>query len=114
MGSKLLSGINSLYVDSLPCIRVKGGESERFRIDSGVRQGCIMSPCLFNVHMDAAIKEGENWDGKEGIKLKLPGLLYLDDLVLCGETEEDLRAMLGRFVVLCRRRGLKVNVGKSR
>ena len=44
---KLLSGIKSMYVDSSACVRVKGGE--RFRKDSGVRQGCIMSPWLFNV-----------------------------------------------------------------
>ena len=42
------------------------------------------------------------------------GLLYADDLVLCGESEENLRAMLGYFVEVCRRRGLKVNVAKSR
>ena len=33
-----------MFVDSLVCVRVKGGESEQFRIDSAVRQGCIMSP----------------------------------------------------------------------
>ena len=44
VGGKLLGGIKSLYVDSLACVRVKGGVSERFRIDSGVRKGCIMSP----------------------------------------------------------------------
>ena len=43
----------------------------------------------------------------------MPGLLYEDDLVLCGELEEDLRAMVGRLVEACRRRGLKVNSGKS-
>ena len=37
MGGKLLSGIKSIYVDSSACVRVKGGESEWFRIDSGVR-----------------------------------------------------------------------------
>ena len=41
---KLLGEIKSMYVHSLACVRVKGGESERFRIYSGVRQGCIMSP----------------------------------------------------------------------
>ena len=41
---KLLNEIKSMYVDSSACVRVKGGESERFRIDSGVRQGCTMSP----------------------------------------------------------------------
>ena len=44
VGGKLLNGIKSMYVKSLACIRVKGGESKCFRIDSGVRQGCIMSP----------------------------------------------------------------------
>ena len=52
VGGKRLSGIKSMYVDSPACVRVKGGESERFRIDSGVRQGCIMSPWLFNFYMD--------------------------------------------------------------
>ena len=41
-GGKLLYGIRSTYVDSSVCVRVKGGESERLRVDSGVRQGCIM------------------------------------------------------------------------
>ena len=51
-GGKLLSGTKSLYVDSSPCVRVKGCESDRFRIDSGVRQGCIISSWLFDVYMD--------------------------------------------------------------
>ena len=55
-GGKLLNGIKSMYVDSLGCFRVKGGESEWFRIDSVVRQGCIMSPWLFNIYMDAVMK----------------------------------------------------------
>ena len=43
-GVKQLSGIKSIYDDSLSYVRVKGGESEQFRIDSGMRNGCIMSP----------------------------------------------------------------------
>ena len=43
VGGKLLGGIKNMYVDSSACVRVKGGESEQFRIDSGVRQECIMS-----------------------------------------------------------------------
>ena len=41
MGDKFLNGINSIYVNSLANVRVKGGESECFRINSGVRQVCI-------------------------------------------------------------------------
>ena len=47
-------------------------------------------------------------------KWKLPGLLYADDIVLCGESEKDLRTMVGRFGEVYRRRGLKVNVGMSK
>ena len=43
VGDKFLNGIKSMYVNSLGCVRVKGGESECFRIDSGVRQVCIIS-----------------------------------------------------------------------
>ena len=50
---------------------------------------------------------------EEGREWILLGLLYADDLVLCGESEEHLRVMVGRFVEVCRR-GLKVNAGKRR
>ena len=64
VGYKLLSGIKNMYVDSSPCVRVKGVEREWFGIDIGVRQGCIISPWLFNGwHSDEG---GENGDGKEG------------------------------------------------
>ena len=45
---------------------------------------------------------------------RLPGLLYANDLVLCGKSEEDLRLMVGGFAEVRRRRGLKVNTGKSK
>ena len=48
VGGKLLSGIKSMYVDSLACVR-KRAKSERFKIDSRVRQRCIMSPWLVYV-----------------------------------------------------------------
>ena len=120
MGGKLLSGIKSMYVDSSAFFRVKGGKSERFRIDSGVRQGFLMYPWLFNVYMDGMIKEvkmGMERRGvrflKDGKEWRFPGLLNVDDLVLCDESEEDLRAMSGRFAEVCRIRGLKENAGKS-
>ena len=50
---------------------------------------------------------------EEGREWRLPDLLYRDDLDLCGESEEDSRAMAGRFTEVCRSRGLKVNKGKS-
>ena len=121
VGGKILSGIKSLCVDSSGCVRVKAGESERFRIYSWVRQGCIMSPWVFNVYMDRVMKEVKMGMGRRGVSFlgdgrewRLHGLLYTDDLVLCGESEEHLRVMVGRFAEVCRRRGLKDNSVKSK
>ena len=44
----------------------------------------------------------------------MPGLLYAGDFVVCGESEVDLKMMVGRFAEVYRRRGLKVNAGKSK
>ena len=121
VGSKLLNDIRSMYVNSLAYVRVKGGENKCFRTTSGVRQRCIMSPWLFNIYMETMMKEVKMGMGKRGVRFqeegrewRLPGLLYADNLVLCGESEGGLRAMVGRFVEVCRRRGLKVNAGKSK
>ena len=52
---------------------------------------------------------------EEGREWRLTHLLYADSLVLCGKSEENLRGiMVGHFVEACRRRGLKVNAGKSK
>ena len=109
-----------MYVDSSACVRVKGRESERFRIDSGVRQGFIMPPWVFDVYMNGVMKEVKMGMGRrrvsfleDGREWRVLGLLHADDLVLCGESEEDLRVTVGWFAEVCRR-GLKVNTGKSK
>ena len=58
---KLSSGIKSMYVDSSACVRIKEGESERFRIDSGVRQGCIMSLGLRMERLQVRMRLLERW-----------------------------------------------------
>ena len=67
VGGKLLSETNSMYVDSSACVREKGGENERFRIDSGVRQGFIMSLWMFSLYMDAVMKEVKMVMGRRGV-----------------------------------------------
>ena len=57
VGGKLLNGIKSMYINSLACVKIRGGQSETFRIDRGVKQGCIVPSCLFNVYMYAVMKE---------------------------------------------------------
>ena len=64
-----MRGIRSMYVDSSASFKVKGGKREQFRIDSGVRSGCIMSLWLFNVHMDGVMKEVKMGMGESGDSL---------------------------------------------
>ena len=80
-----------------------------------------MSPFLFNVYMDGVLKEVKMRMGIRGVRFlengrewRLPGLICADDLILCGKSEEDLRAMVRWFAEVCRRRGLKVSAGKSK
>ena len=80
-------------------------------MDSKVRQGCIISPWMFNVYVDEVMK-GERFT-EDGRECRLPGFLYVDDLVQCGKSEKNLRAMVGRFAEVCRR-GLKVNAVKNK
>ena len=44
----------------------------------------------------------------------MSGLLYADNFVLCGDSEEDLKVMVSPFVLVCMRRGLKINTDKSK
>ena len=80
-----------------------------------------MSPWLFNVYMDRVMKELKMGMGRRGMRFqeevrewRLPSLLYAGGLVLCGESEEDLRAIVGRFIEAGRRTYLKINGGKRR
>ena len=68
VGGKLLNGIKGMYVNSLAYVRVKGGESECFRINSGMRQRCIMSPWLFNVYIDPVMTEVKMGMGRRGVR----------------------------------------------
>ena len=77
---KLLNENKSTYVNSLACVRVKGGENECFKINSGRRQGCIISLWRFIVYMDEVMNEvkmgmarmGDN--GDDLLKLRRRGL----------------------------------------
>ena len=80
---KLLSGMKSMYVDSLACVRIKGGESEWFMINSGVRQWCIMFPWLFNVYMDEVMKEVKMGIGGRGLSFLEEGRVEIAWPLVC-------------------------------
>ena len=57
IGGRLLRGVKSLYVGSKVCVRVWNEVSEWFPVRVGLRQGCAMSPWLFNLYIDGAVRE---------------------------------------------------------
>ena len=57
VGGKLLKAVQSFYVDSRACVRVGNDVSEWFPVNIGLRQGCVLSPWLFNVYMDGVVRE---------------------------------------------------------
>ncbi len=58
MGGKLLSAIKSFYEEASVCVKISRETSEHFEINVSLRQGCVMSPWLFNIYMNGVIREG--------------------------------------------------------
>ena len=121
IGGRTLGAVKSFYEGSKACVRVDNKESEMFEVNVGLRQGCVMSPWLFNMYMDGVVKEvdarvmGRGVDLEwEGQKWKINKLLYADDAVLMADSEENLQRMVNVFEGVCMRRKLKVNVSKSK
>src|SRR5678815_3019926 len=69
VGGRLLNGIKSMYDDSEACVRINGVKSDWFNINSGVTQGCVMSPWLFNLYMDGVMKELEMGVSGNGVRM---------------------------------------------
>ena len=102
----LVELVMMLYTDSKSRVRVAGGLSEEFPINVGVHQGSALSPLLFILVMDEATKEcrgDEMWE-----------LLYADDLVLTAETKEEAEQKFLDWRQAMARRGMKVNVAKTK
>ena len=112
MDGKLLSGINSMYANSIAYIRVKGGESEYFRIEKALRQVCIMCSWLFNVYMNTEMKKVKMGMGRMGVRFVEEGGNCLTSCMwltwLC------LVSQKGHFIEVCRIRSLKVNANKRK
>ena len=79
-----------------------------------------MSPWLFNVYMDGVMNDVKMRMGRRGVSFledgrewRLLSFLYADDLVVRGDSEDDLRVTVGRFIKVYRRRRLKVNVVRA-
>ena len=98
---KLFKGVQSFYVNSRACVRVDGDKSDWFDVRVGLRQGCVMSPWMFNLYMDNVLKEMELNMGEIGVQMRAPNgrmwriwrLLFADDTALVAESVEDLQRL---------------------
>ena len=92
MSGKLLVAVQSLYEDGWARVRVGGRELSRFQVKSGVRQGCPLSPWLFNIFIDRIVTEARKMSyGSVRLSTgQLEILLFAGDLVMLAETEEEI------------------------
>jgi len=78
-------------------VRTGHGTSDWFQIGKGVLQGCILSPCLFNLHAENIMRNAGLDDAQAGIKIarrNINNLRYADDTTLMAESEEELKSLL--------------------
>ena len=76
VGGRLLQAVKSFYENSRACVKIKGEVSELFEIKVGVRQGCVMSPWMFNVYMDGVVREVKEVFGEGGVYMNVNGNSY--------------------------------------
>ena len=91
--------------------RVPFGTTDWFQTGKGVHQGCILSPCLFNLYAEYIMRNAGLEEAQAGIKIagrNIDNLRYADDTTLMAESEEELKSLLMK--VESEKVGLKLNI----
>ena len=94
-----------------------GHGTDWFQIGKGVDQGCILSPCLFNLHAEYIMRNAGLKEAQAGIKnagRNMNNLRYADDTTLAAESEEELKSLLMKVKEESEKAGLKLNIQKTR
>ena len=95
--------LRNLYAGQEATVRTGHGTTDWFQIEKGVRQGCILSPCLFNLDAEYIMRNAGLDEAQAGIKiagrnnhinLHINNLRYADDTTLMEESEEELKSLL--------------------
>ena len=107
----------NLYAGQEATVRTGHGTIDWFQIGKGVRQGCILSPCLFNLNAEYIIRNTWLEVAQAGIKFagrNINNLGYADDTTLMAEREEELKSLLMNVKAESEKVGLKLNVQKTK
>ena len=89
--------LKNQYAGKEATVRTKHGTADWFQIRKGVRQGCILSPCLFNLYTEYIMRNAGLNEAQAGIKIagrNINNLRYADDTTLMEESEEELNSLL--------------------
>ena len=109
--------LRNLYAGQEAAVRTGHGTTDWFQIRKGVRQGCILSPRLFNLYAEYIMRNAELEKAQIGIKIDGRNInkpRYADDTTLMAESEEELKSLLIKVKEESEKVGLKLNIHKTK
>ena len=109
--------LRNLYAGQEATVRTGHETTNWFQIRKGVRQGCILSPCLFNFYAEYIMRNTRMDEAQAGIKIakkNINNLRYADDTTLMAESEEELKSLLMKVKEENDKAGLELNIQKLR
>ena len=107
----------NLYAGQEATVRTGHGTTDWFQIGKEVRQGCILSPCLFNFYAEYIMRNAGLEETQAGLKIagrNINNLRYADDTTLMAESEEKLKSPLIKKKMESEKVGLKLNIQKTK
>ena len=109
--------LRKLYAGQEATVKTGRGTIDWFQIGKGVRQGCILSPCLFNFYAEYIMRNDGLEETQAGIKIarrNINNFRYADDITLMAESEEELKSLLMKVKEESEKVGLKLNIQKTK
>ena len=109
--------LRNLLAGQEAAVRTGHGTTDWFQIGKGVREGCILSPCLFNLYAEYIMKNTGLEEAEAGIKIagrNINNLRYADDTTLMAESEEELKSLLIKVKEESEKVGLKLNTRETK
>src|SRR5574337_936862 len=109
--------LRNMYAGREATVRTRHGTTDWVQIGKGVHQGCIMSPCLFNLYAKYIMQNIRLDEAQSGIKIagrNINNLRYADDTTLMAESEEELKSLLKKVKDVSENVGLKLNIQKTK